>query len=483
MMGKLVGALTALVALAILAGPSTASALDVYATDFSANGVIYQLTGAPNGELLPKQPAKVQSGGQYPGSLVLSRDGRSLYAVNYSGNVGQFSVRADGTLVPKVPPTAPTGDRPQSIALSRTATTPTSRMADGRRSRSSGSTTTGGWSRRPRFRAARIPSGIAISPDGQYAYVTNYHSRTISQFVITRSGKLVLNDPPVVGAAEFPRAIVASPAGSVYVVNEYSDVIGQYTIGPGGGLVPKTPTLVGTGQRPSAIAITPDGKNAYVSNLGRPGGVSQYSVDSGGGLFAKSPAIVSSSVASPGSRPAPPARASSPPTSPSSYRGSGPGDGGGLTLGQRTQIGPYPQGDRRPRLHLGPPVGPTARENPTQPGAWHRQADRHRRPRRAAEAGRRRRRASPQAMRAPRLIRCAGDPPPRVEAARAPPAGLGRCAGDGRAQPQTGRAEPTQPRRQAALGRRLTLPGAEFAQRTRMSRLSRSAVGPRRSSP
>ena len=342
MMGKLVGALTALVALAILAGPSTASALDVYATDFSANGVIYQLTGAPNGELLPKQPAKVQSGGQYPGSLVLSRDGRSLYAVNYSGNVGQFSVRADGSLVPKVPPTAPTGARPQSIALS----------PDGRNAyvTNAGPATIsifridddGRLVPKAEVPGGSDPSGIAISPDGQYAYVTNYGSRTISQFVITRSGKLVLNDPPVVGAAEFPRAIVASPAGSVYVVNEYSDAIGQYTIGPGGGLVPKTPTLVGTGQRPSAIAITPDGKNAYVSNLGRPGGVSQYSVGTDGGLIAKSPAIVLSGgfagiAASPGGE--------SIFTADESFFVSRfwLGDGGGLSLGRRTQIGPYPK--------------------------------------------------------------------------------------------------------------------------------------------
>ena len=439
MMGKLVGALTALVALAILAGPSTASALDVYATDFSANGVIYQLTGAPNGELLPKQPAKVQSGGQYPGSLVLSRDGRSLYVVNYSGNVGQFSVRADGSLVPKVPPTAPTGARPQSIALS----------PDGRNAyvTNAGPATIsifridddGRLVPKAEVPGGSDPSGIAISPDGQYAYVTNYGSRTISQFVITRSGKLVLNDPPVVGAAEFPRAIVASPAGSVYVVNEYSDAIGQYTIGPGGGLVPKTPTLVGTGQRPSAIAITPDGKNAYVSNLGRPGGVSQYSVGTDGGLIAKSPAIVLSGgfagiAASPGGE--------SIFTADESFFVSRfwLGDGGGLSLGRRTQIGPYPKAIVVRDSRSGRPSDLRLGQNPTQPSARDSQADRHRRPQRAAEAGRRGCRASPQARQG-RPIRCAGDPPPRVEAARAPLAGLGRCAGDGRAQPQTGRAE------------------------------------------
>ena len=242
----------------------------------------------------------------------------------YSGNVGQFSVRADGSLVPKVPPTAPTGARPQSIALS----------PDGRNAyvTNAGPATIsifridddGRLVPKAEVPGGSDPSGIAISPDGQYAYVTNYRSRTISQFVITRSGKLVLNDPPVVGAAEFPRAIVASPAGSVYVVNEYSDAIGQYTIGPGGGLVPKTPTLVGTGQRPSAIAITPDGKNAYVSNLGRPGGVSavlrrhRRRAD----RQCHRPSL-SSLAASPGSRPARAARASSPPTSHSSYRGSG----------------------------------------------------------------------------------------------------------------------------------------------------------------
>jgi 6-phosphogluconolactonase (cycloisomerase 2 family) len=340
--GRLVGALTAL---AILAGPSPASALDVYVTDSTPFGAIYQLTGAPNGELVPKQPAKVQSGGQYPSSLALSADGRSLYVVNsFSGNVGQFWIKADGSLMPNDPPTAPAGARPQSIALS----------PDGRNAyvTNAGPATIsvyrvdGDGNLVPKADVpggpGSDPSGIAISPDGQYAYVTNYHSRTISQFVITRSGKLVLNDPPVVGAGEFPRAIIASPAGSVYVVNEYSDAIGQYTIGPGGGLVPKTPALVGTGNRPSTITITPNGRNAYVANLGRPGGVSQYSVGAEGGLIAKSPALVSSGgfagiAASPGGE--------SIFTADESYFVSRfwLGDGGALTLGRRTQIGSAPR--------------------------------------------------------------------------------------------------------------------------------------------
>ena len=400
------GALTALIAFAILAGPTTASALDVYVTDNSPNGIIYQLTGAPNGELLPKQPAKVQSGGQYPNSLALSADGRSLYVVNaFSGNVGQFWIKADGSLMPNDPPTAPAGARPQSIALS----------PDGRNAyvTNAGPATIsvfridddGRLIPKAEVPGGSDPSGIAISPDGQYAYVTNYHSRTISQFVITRSGKLVLNDPPVVGAAEFPRAIVASPAGSVYVVNEYSDAIGQYTIGPGGGLVPKTPTLVGTGQKPSAIAITADGKNAYVSNLGRPGGVSQYSVGANGGLTAKSPAHrlerrLRRDRGQPGRREHLHRRRVLLRIA--------------VLARRRRWADPrpahadrdLPQGDRRPRLQVGPPVGPTARENATQPIARDRQADRHRRPQRAAEAGRQGRRASPQAC-AGRPIGCA----------------------------------------------------------------------------
>jgi DNA-binding beta-propeller fold protein YncE len=339
-MRRLVGIV---IALATLAGPSSSSALDVYVSESSVNGVIDQYTSTPRGELQPKQPAKVSTGGQYPNSMVLSADGRSLYAVNsFSGNVAQFSIGADGGLVAKDPPRAGTGGRPQSIALS----------PDGRNAY----VTNGGPATISIFRiddGGRLipkaevpggsdPSGIAISPDGQYAYVTNYHSRTISQFVVTRSAKLVPNDPPVVGAAEFPRALIASPAGSLYVVNEYSDAIGQYTIGPGGGLIPKTPTLVGTGQRPSAIAISPSGSNAYVSNLGRPGGVSQYSVDSGGGLIAKSPATVSSGGF---------AGVAASPSGESIFTADEfsfasrfwIGEGGSLTLGPRTQLGPAPK--------------------------------------------------------------------------------------------------------------------------------------------
>ena len=360
---------------------------------------------------------------------------------------GSSGSKPTGALVPKDPPTAPPGARPQSIALS----------PDGRNAyvTNAGPATIsvfridddGRLVPKAEVPGGSDPSGIAISPDGQYAYVTNYRSRTISQFVITRSGKLVLNDPPVVGAAEFPRAIVASPAGSVYVVNEYSDAIGQYTIGPGGGLVPKTPTLVGTGQKPSAIAITADGKNAYVSNLGRPGGVSQYSVGADGGLIAKSPAIVSSGgfagiAASPAGE--------SIFTADESFFVSRfwLGDGGGLTLGRRTQIGTSPKAivvrDSRSGRPSDLQLGRTRRNQARGTARLTATAGRSGRLKLAGKGVERVRKH----VRG-RPIRCADHPPPRVEAARAPPAGLGRCAGDGRAQPQRG--EPTRRSRDVRL--------------------------------
>ncbi len=100
------------------------------------------------------------------------------------------------------------------------------------------------------------PFGVAVSPDGTRAYVTNYGSASVS--VINTTTKAVTATIPVNGS---PRGVAVSPNGtraysanrftaSVSVINTASDVVSA---------------SIGTGDSPLAIAITPNGDRAYVT--------------------------------------------------------------------------------------------------------------------------------------------------------------------------------------------------------------------------
>ena len=146
-----------------------------FEADVELNGAVFQYTVGADGTLTPKSPPQVSVSG-HPGSVAVSPDGHSVYVTNevvttnndtfqFTNNVLQFTVGADGTLTPT----------PGGVATGNGA------------------------------------SGIAITGDGESAYVANPGSNTIS----------------------------------------------QYSVGTGGALSPRSPATVPTGSDPSQIAITP----------------------------------------------------------------------------------------------------------------------------------------------------------------------------------------------------------------------------------
>jgi uncharacterized repeat protein (TIGR01451 family) len=140
-----------------------------------------------------------------------------------------------------------------------------------------------------------LPQGVAVSPDGKSAYVSNARDDTVSQYTINPStGKLSVKSPATVAAGTTPDGVAVSPdSRSAYVANQGNDRVSQYTINPSTGkLSKKSPATVATGTQPVAVAVTPNGKSAYVANL-LDSTVSQYNIDrSTGVLGAKSPATV-----------------------------------------------------------------------------------------------------------------------------------------------------------------------------------------------
>ena len=105
------------------------------------------------------------------------------------------------------------------------------------------------------------PSGIAITPDGNTAYVPNFLSDDVS--VIDLTTNTVVGLPILVGIK--PHDIAITPDGNTaYVVNIGSGNVSVINL--------TTNAVVGSihvGSGPWRIAITPDGSTAYVAVSGR----------------------------------------------------------------------------------------------------------------------------------------------------------------------------------------------------------------------
>jgi len=108
------------------------------------------------------------------------------------------------------------------------------------------------------------PRGVAIEPEGVYAYVANYEDDTITKINI--ASRTVSGDPIEVGDGPMGVAAIRNTddVAVVYVTN-YLD--GSVSIITDDGQTQKK-TITNVGNHPVGIAATPDGKYVYVANQG-----------------------------------------------------------------------------------------------------------------------------------------------------------------------------------------------------------------------
>jgi 6-phosphogluconolactonase len=270
-----------------------------------------------SGVLAPKDPATVPAG---EGSLevAVTPDGKNAYVVNagsypeYSATVSQYSIdRRTGDLSPKRPATVAVGPEASAIAV-----TPDGKSAyvaggdypefpDGAIFEFDINSHTGTLSKKTpaAVAAGQLPDGIALTPDGKSAYVSNI-GRSVSQYTVSaQTGQLSPKTPATVAAGtdrDPPVAVAVTPDGSsAYVVSfgfRGPGTISQFSIDPvSGALSPKTPASFDAEQGSNQIAVTSDGRSAYVTNLlvSSPGTISQFSIDpQTGALSPKAPPTV-----------------------------------------------------------------------------------------------------------------------------------------------------------------------------------------------
>ncbi|MCK5160064.1 MAG: YncE family protein, partial [Candidatus Aureabacteria bacterium] len=103
-----------------------------------------------------------------------------------------------------------------------------------------------------------VPLNVAITPNGNYAYVSNTGGDTVS--VINISTRLVEATVPLVLS---PRGIAVTLDGNyVYVACSSDDTVAVISTSTN-----EVDTIISVGSKPMNIAFTPDGNYAYVAHL------------------------------------------------------------------------------------------------------------------------------------------------------------------------------------------------------------------------
>ena len=243
----------------------------------SVAGKISAYTVAANGALTAV-PGSPFATGNSPYGIAMSPDGAQLFTANGSGSVRSYGISATGVLQPTG--TTNTGSVPYGVRPSpdgKHLYVPT--INSGVRAFDIGS----GGALTPivgaPFAAGTSPEGIALTPNGANAYVTDFNSGNVHAFSVAASGALsAVAGSPFPAAANADAIIATADGKHVYAsVGGTTNAVYGYAIGSGGALaqVPGSPFPVGTSPDNQALALAPDtGPTAAFTTAGKNGKLS-----------------------------------------------------------------------------------------------------------------------------------------------------------------------------------------------------------------
>ena len=272
----------------------------------SQSGTLAKVAGTP-----------VPSQGNNPVYEVASPNGQFLYVANHdSNNIAVFSIATNGQLASLH--TYPTpGSEPVSMAVNATGTllfvvdyyapgfndtTPGPGALVVYPINSDGSlgtpVTTGSTAYSP---LQCFPTGVAVTPNGNYVYVTNTNSvvvtttspttatppatpaacptqGTISAFAVSSNGTLASVAGSPFAAGSTPTGIAIDPTSRfVYATDSVQNQLIVYNIVNGGSLYPLQNGPFATGTFPVSVAVDPRDKYLYVTNFNS-SNISEYTV-------------------------------------------------------------------------------------------------------------------------------------------------------------------------------------------------------------
>jgi 6-phosphogluconolactonase len=261
------------------------------ANSFEDDVSLYTLS--PSGSITEVTPRAAT--GTTPSLLVMDPAGQYLYVANTaSNNVSSFSIDSStGVLTAVTGSPFPIGAGALNMAVSPTGNFLYVTVGVSQNG-SVGSVEVWNLSAGALTQIAQVepagitPSGLAISPNGQYLYTSNFGDNSISEFTINSDGSLspLGTVAAGLGILSSPVAIMINNAGSyLYVVNESSATVVAYAIASNGALslLPTSYSVV-TNASPSFITSDASGLYFFVGNNTNPT-IQLFSVNTGTGVM------------------------------------------------------------------------------------------------------------------------------------------------------------------------------------------------------
>ena len=210
------------------------------------------------------------------GSLVLSPDGSTLFAVNAgSGDISAFRVLGSTLFFTDLEPSG--GAAPNALAVSGNLLYV---INSGASSSVTGFYVNRNGRLRPipnslRFLSTNITaaSSLAFSPNGAFLVVIERETNNIDVFSVQTDGTLIAT-PPHPSGVPGAFAVLFAPNGAALVVATgpagvvNGSAISSYAIGAGGTLTPISNDVPTLGAATCWSAITPNGQFVYTSNAG-----------------------------------------------------------------------------------------------------------------------------------------------------------------------------------------------------------------------